>query len=156
MPSTECFLLVSKGAVEHLLEDDPEFRQHLDRSLAPGGGVRRFPNGAIDIEETGDEDDDDSAHPFAQFVHGSRIAGMAAFRSLGPFEPKRFYLLIKYSADYQKKAQNRGGVPERPERLGATIALRVRTRDADDRRRVPNSDEQRDPIRLRRRGGPMA
>ena len=46
------FLLVSKAAVERLEKSSSGFRQFLARFGVAGGPVRRFPNGAIEINHT--------------------------------------------------------------------------------------------------------
>jgi hypothetical protein len=97
-------ILISKEAVRRLEQSSPGFRAFLDRFLGPGGPVRRFPNGAIEIDE-------EKIHEEVYHALGSdvtldcRLEGRAVTRTLGPFLPKRFYG-FQYPFDYQEKLKS--------------------------------------------------
>jgi hypothetical protein len=96
------FRLLSRSAVEQILQSGPEFREFLDRFVAPGGPVRRFPNGAVEIDDArvGDEE---LARAFRSCAaSGCRIEGAYVFQTLGSFAPKR-YFYVQYPVAYQEK-----------------------------------------------------
>jgi hypothetical protein len=96
------FKLLSRSAVEQLLQSGPEFREFLDRFLAPGGPVRRFSSGAIEIDQAS-VGGDELAKAFRSCAEwGSGIEGRYVFQTLGPFTPKRYYC-IQYPLAYQEK-----------------------------------------------------
>jgi hypothetical protein len=138
MGLTDLVQLLSRSAVEQLLQGGPEFQEFLDRYLVPGGPVRRFPNGAIEIDR-GKVDNDEWATAFSSCASPGRgIEGASVYRTLGPFTTKRFYG-IQYPESYQKKLRTEVGFcvgqgPVRPPspgefdlaRLEVTVGFRTR------------------------------
>jgi hypothetical protein len=104
MRHSDDFLLISKVAVERIERLSPGFRQFLSRFLVPGGPVRRFPNGAIEIHQVGVGGPEE--HPLLPYAAaGCEMEGRGTFRTLGPFMPKRFYC-IQYPLDYQERLKS--------------------------------------------------
>jgi hypothetical protein len=104
MSGSGTFLLISKAAVSQFEKSSADFRGFLTRFLVPGGPVRRFPNGAIEIDwaHFGGKEE----HPLRSFASADcRLEGAAVFRTLGGLLPKRFYS-IQYPADYQEKLRS--------------------------------------------------
>ena len=131
------FTLLSRSAVEQHLQSSPEFREFLDRFLAPDGPVRRFPNGAVEIDNCGVGDALGEAFR-SRVAPGCEIVGMYVFQTIGPFASKRYYH-IQYLESYQKKlrteysfAVGQGTVrPPAPgefelDRLEVTVGFRTR------------------------------
>jgi hypothetical protein len=98
------FRLLSRSAVEQLLLSGPEFREFLDRFLVPGGPVRRFPNGAVEIDESQVGDELTEAFRSCRSP-GCGIEGAYVFQSLGAFAPKHYYH-IQYPVAYQEKLKS--------------------------------------------------
>jgi hypothetical protein len=136
------FRLLSRSAAEQLLQSGPEFREFLDRSLAHGGPVRRFPNGAVEIDgaKVGGDELGEAFRSCA--ATGREIEGAYVFQTLGPFAPKRYYC-IQYPVAYQEKlrtedsfmvGQGRIRPPAPGEfdlaHLEATVAFRTRVSKA--------------------------
>jgi hypothetical protein len=130
--------LLSRSAVDQLLQAGPEFREFLDRFVVRGGPVRRFPNGAFEIEKERVGDKAWSEAVISCASPGCGIEGASVFRSLGPFNPKRLYC-IQYPESYQKKLRTEIGFsvgqgtvrPPAPgefdvARLEVTVAFRTR------------------------------
>ena len=131
------FRLLSRSAVEQLLRSGPEFREFLNRFLAPGGPVRRFPNGAAEIDEGGVGDELDEAFRSCA-TPGCGLEGASVFQTIGPFVPKRYYC-IQYPVAYQEKLRTEVGFsvgqgtvrPPAPgefelDRLEVTVGFRTR------------------------------
>jgi hypothetical protein len=131
--------LLSRSAVEQLLGSGPEFREFLDHFLGPRGPVRRFPNGAVEIDE-GRVDSDEFRKAFRSCaVPGCGLTGRYIFKTLGPFEPKRFFF-VNYREAYQKQLRSEASFqigqgriwPPAPGEfelatLEASVAFRTRT-----------------------------
>jgi hypothetical protein len=130
--------ILSRSVVEQLLGAGPWFREFLDRFLFPGGPVRRFPDGAVEIDKAKVGDESTAAMTSCNASSGGMIAVSTVFRSLEPFAPKRLFY-IHYPEDYQEKlrTENRFHVDQgtiRPpapgefdlDRLEVTVAFRTR------------------------------
>ena len=98
------FKLLSRSTVEQLLRSGSEFQSFLDHFLTPVGPVRRFPNGAVEIDE-GTVGDELSKALRSCATPGREIEGAYVFKTLGPFTPKRYYC-IQYPVAYQEKLRS--------------------------------------------------
>jgi hypothetical protein len=107
MNTIKIFLLLPASVVEQLQEASADFRAFLERRLANSDHLRRFPNGAIEVEgneayvEMRDLLREDGTLEFG-------LEGQGGFRSLAPFVPKHIFS-IQYLSDYQEKIRSEVG-----------------------------------------------
>jgi hypothetical protein len=104
MNTIKIFLLLPASVVEQLQEASADFRAFLERRLANSDHLRRFPNGAIEVD--GDEAEmemRDLLREDGTLEFG--LEGRAGFRSLAPFVPKHLFM-IQYLSDYQVKLRS--------------------------------------------------
>lgn len=98
------FRLLSRSAVKMLLRTGPDFQLFLDRFSTLGGPVRRFPNGAFEIDQEAVGNALASALRSCA-TPGHEIEGCYVYQTLGPFIPKRYYC-IQYPVAYQRKLRS--------------------------------------------------
>jgi len=84
------FQILARSTVRRLLRAGPNFGEFLDRFAVPGGPVRRFPNGGVEIDRSRVQGELAAAF-VACTTPGCEIEGASVFRSIGPFSPKRQY-----------------------------------------------------------------
>ncbi|WP_165231860.1 hypothetical protein [Aquisphaera insulae] len=105
-------MLLSRSAVEKFETLDGDFVASLERVSVPGGTVRRFPNGAVEVDKDTwvHYGESESWHQLAEYAFIPRLEASGPFRSLGPYVPRKFYAIL-YPEEYQS-------------RLGGECALR--------------------------------
>jgi hypothetical protein len=103
--NSDCIQLLTRSAVVQLFEAGPDFREFVDRLAAPGSPVRRFPNGAIEIDLRRVDETEWRKGLTACATPGKELEGCGVFPSIGPFTPKRFYG-IQYPIRYQQKLKS--------------------------------------------------
>ena len=108
---THYIQLLSRSAVEQLLDAGPEFPAFLDRFAVPQGPVRRFPNGAVEVD-MGRVDEDEWREALISCASpGCGLGGSSVYPPLGPFTPvgtpdsKRWYYVC-YPMSYQVKLKS--------------------------------------------------
>jgi hypothetical protein len=107
MNKNNLFRILSRSAVDYLLQSGPKFREFLDRYLILDGPVRRFPNGAIEIDESrvGDEAMEAMIAYTSNAPGSFGIEGAGLFSPIGPFSSNREYA-IQYPRSYQEKLKS--------------------------------------------------
>ncbi len=105
--NSELFLMLPSSTVKNFEITEPNFHLFLERYLVPDGLVRRFPDGAIELNYTRLKVGE--YHPLVPFISPGRIEGAGGFRSLGPFQSTGRLFSIQYLADYQDRLKSEVG-----------------------------------------------
>jgi hypothetical protein len=101
MEPKRLFRILSRTVVNRLLRVGPSFGEFLGRHLVPKGPVRRFPNGAVEIDE--DRVGDELLQVFVACGNDLNWAleGAGIYPPIGPFSSDKMYC-IQYTKDYQE------------------------------------------------------